>query len=213
MRHLPPTADATSQQTDLVDPATIEWALLRLRPPTERDLRLAHRVGMDPNRLLGQFLEQYRAAIAEDSATIDRLTNNDRECGPLHCALWDHVSAFTEERYNDWWIAPVQAVARILGATSEDVDHIASMIRSSRRVGHSLKFTSTRATRGCAAQVAKHNRAREHRRGATRRASSASSTSSADPPPAANPALGVAPAPRAILCFAVLTADEREEAS
>lgn len=57
-------------------------------------------------------------------------------------------------------------------------------------------------------------RAREHRPAATRRANSSSSTSSADPgdpepePPAP---LRLAPAPRAVLTFALLTAAERGE--
>src|SRR4051812_32289436 len=102
-----------------------EWALAALRSPTEAQLRLAHRVGTDPNTLLERFNDQYGQALRADVAKIEALVGNDPESGPYR-ALMEELNAIAEEHFDDWWIAPRQAVARILhpDVSEEDLQRL-----------------------------------------------------------------------------------------
>lgn len=204
----PPPIEATSQQTYLtprVDPEAIDWAMGRLRPPTASQLRLAHSVGLDPNLLLEQLNEAYDAACSADSALIDELTGDDQSCGPLYGALWDQVNEIAEDHHDEWWIAPLQEVARILGATSQDIENMTRGVRASGRVGYIVR-SSVIARRPGQHRSRPAPRAREHRPGGARRAASSSTSSGCDPgdpdaakPPAAR--LTLPPPPEAIMTF------------
>ncbi len=171
----PPPAQA-------VDPTEIDWAVLRLKPPSEHELKLAHRVGLDPNILVKRFRKQYSAAIAADSAKINAIVGDDDSCGPVYQALWDYLNEFCTARHHEWWAEPLQNLAKVLNpaASIRDLDGIERTIHSTGRVGHTLTWTPARTA--CSRTATSWpRRQREHRPASTRRTSSSSTSSGSDP--------------------------------
>lgn len=204
MTHPPPVT--ASPEADVITPT---WELERLQPPTETQLRLAHRVGVDPNVLLVRFTERYQAAVAKDYATINAIVGDEHAVTPQYTEMSDHLNQIAEDRREEWWVAPVEAVARLL-APGADTRPVAEAARRSMFVGLTVRVNRPTAPR----QVARADCPRSEHRPATRRTSSSSRSSSADPgddgpgePPAAS--LRLAPPPRAVLTFGCLSADER----
>jgi len=168
-----------------VNSEDVGWALARLRPPTRHDLQLAHRVGVDPNTLIEAFNERYVAACVADCAAIDGLAGSCADPdydAQLGWALHDHMQAIVDEHRQEWWEDPQLAVAEILNPaiTANDREQLATMLRSSRFVGHLVAFDRRRRA---ARPVASAGRARPRGSRSTvrRRASASSSTSSSDP--------------------------------
>lgn len=168
-----------------VNPEDVGWALARLRPPTRHDLRLAHRVGVDPNTLLEAFNERYLAACVADHAAIDGLAGSCEDPdydAQLWWALHDHITAIVDEHRQEWFEEPQLAVAEILQPTITDSEHeqLATMLRSSMTVGWSVTVNHSRG----AAQTVSVGRVRATPRAArprVRRTSASSTTSGADP--------------------------------
>lgn len=110
-------------------PGTTRWALAALTAPTVAQLRLAHKAGVDPNKLLERFNGQYSDALRADVAKIEALVGDDPMSEPYR-ALMDELNKIAEDRFHDWWIAPRQAVARILNpdATDSDLQRLGQMV-------------------------------------------------------------------------------------
>jgi len=215
MQHPPPSASFDADTPALrVDPEAVTWALARLRPPSKHDLRLAHRVGINPNDLIEAFTKQYLAAIAEDRATIAAIVG-EHDAGPHYCELWDHLNAIAEDRRQEWWEDPQLAVAEILNPaiTADERGQLATMLRSTMVVGHVVTFDRRRRA---ARSVASAGRARPRRlRSTVRRRTSASSSSSSQDPgsdsdqpaPAPLPALALGAANRVAMSWLLAGAD------
>lgn len=171
MTHPPPVT--ASPEAGVITPT---WELERLQPPTETQLRLAHRVGVDPNALLVRFTERYQAAVAKDYATINAIVGDEHVVTPQYREMSDHLNQIAEDRREEWWVAPVEAVARLL-APGADTRQVADAARRSMFVGLTVRVNRPTAAR----QVARADCPRSEHRPATRRTSSSSRTSSADP--------------------------------
>lgn len=187
------------------------WEVERLRPPTTAEMTFAKRAGLDPNALINRFEQQYQAATSADAATIREIADDAETCGPNFRALWDEVTQIADDRHEEWWIAPLAAVAQIL-APGADTCQLVEAARRSRYVGHTVTISKAKQVRSRARCTRNESRPSAPR---SRRASSSSTTSGSDPgdegpgeqPPAGS--LRLAPPPRAILTFGCLSAEQR----
>lgn len=197
------------------DPTTTSghrWALAEIHPPTRRRLAIADRAGIDPNRLLGRLVDDYRAAVSHDADTIDALAGDD---DARRDALWDECNAIALERHGELWVTPLLHAAQILnpGATHADLRATAGSVGGPRGVGHGVRRVRQRQAQPRTCRVVKAATATPRPR--ARRTAASSSTSSADPggddPPGEPPPpqLALAPPPRATLSYALLTAEQR----
>jgi hypothetical protein len=173
-----------STSTPRVRPEDVDWSLKRLRPPTRTDIKLAHRLGLDPNRLLERFDTDYERAFVEDAALIQQLAGDDLETGT---ALWDYVNDYAVARRREWFIEPRLAVGALLNPsmTVEDGDALDRALTSSMTVNMIVVYTPPprRSPGRCrvSAPRSRRPRIRRQRRHVARSSSSADSGSDGDP--------------------------------
>ena len=110
-----------------------------LRAPTRGEMYAAHRAGRDPNELLDEFRDRYRAATAETSRLILELAGEDWS---LYASMWDEANSIADARREEWWVEPARIVAELLNPTAKtaDLDRLSAMVRGGRYVGHTLTF-------------------------------------------------------------------------
>lgn len=154
------------------------WALTGLRPPTRRQLTMAHRAGIDPNRLLRRLHDDYRTAVSYDANAIDALAGDD---DGRRDELWDECNAIALERHDELWVAPLLHAAQILnpGATHADLRATAGSVGGPRGVGHGVRRVRQRQAQPRACRVVKAATATPRPR--ARRTAASSSTSGSDP--------------------------------